>query len=112
MSYTNPRVFPALSVMIVSLAAGPAYASADLAKAKGCLACHQEQANHLGPSYKNVAAKYKGRKDAVDYLAGAIKKGNLGQASVWNMPALKQMPPNNVTEAEAKTLAAWIMTIK
>jgi len=77
-----------------------------LAKAKGCYACHAENAKKVGPSYKDVAKKYAGKADAVDYLAGKIKNGGVG---VWgNVP----MPPQNVTDEEAKKLAEWVLSLK
>ncbi len=77
-----------------------------LANAKGCNACHALDAKKVGPSYKDVAKKYAGRADAVDYLAGKIKNGGVG---VWgNIP----MPPQNVTDEEAKKLAEWVLSLK
>ena len=77
-----------------------------LAKAKGCYACHAENAKKVGPSYKDVAKKYAGKADAVDYLAGKIKNGGVG---VWgNVP----MPSQNVTDEEAKKLAEWVLSFK
>lgn len=37
-------------------------------KASGCLKCHSVSADKDGPSYKSVAAKYKGQKDAAAKL--------------------------------------------
>lgn len=88
-------------------ATAPAFASAELAKAKNCMACHATDKKLVGPAYKDVAAKYAGQKDAVDKLAQKIIKGGSG---VWGPVP---MPPNaNVSEAEAKTLAAWVLTVK
>jgi cytochrome c len=77
-----------------------------LAKAKGCYACHAENVKKVGPSYKDVAKKYAGKADAVDYLAGKINNGGVG---VWgNVP----MPAQNVTDEEAKKLAEWVLSFK
>ena len=77
-----------------------------LAKAKGCNACHALNAKQVGPAYKDVANKYAGKADAVDYLADKIKNGGVG---VWgNIP----MPRQNVTDEEAKKLAEWILSLK
>ncbi len=54
---------------------GTALASADLAKAKNCLACHAADKKVVGPSYKDVAAKYASDKDAVPKLAKKIREG-------------------------------------
>jgi len=81
----------------------PAFASLDLAKSKNCMTCHAEDKKVIGPSYKDVAAKYKGQADASAKMAVKIKKGGTG---VWGQIP---MPANNVTEAEAKTLADWVL---
>ncbi|MCS7284598.1 MAG: c-type cytochrome [Hydrogenobacter thermophilus] len=94
-----------LLVAVVGLA-GITFANEQLAKQKGCMACHDLKAKKVGPSYADVAKKYAGRKDAVDYLADKIKKGGSG---VWGSVP---MPPQNVTDAEAKQLAQWILSVK
>jgi len=78
-----------------------------LAQQKNCLACHQLDKKLVGPAYKEVSAKYKGRKDAEAYLVKKIREGSNG---VWGpIP----MPPNStVNAAEAKTLAHWVLQTK
>ncbi len=67
-----------------------------------CIACHAMDGKLVGPSFKEVAGKYKGRADAVNYLAGKIKGGGQG---VWgSMP----MPPQTLSDAEAAQLAQWL----
>lgn len=82
----------------------PVMASADLAKAKNCLACHAADKKVVGPSYQDVAKKYAGQKDAVAKLAEKVQKGGSG---VWgNVP----MPPNpGVNADEAKKLVEWVL---
>lgn len=102
------RVF----LVIATLAAGavvstPALADLQLATAKNCMTCHAVATKLVGPSYKDVAAKYASQKDAVDKLAGKIVKGGSGVWGPVPMPANAQ-----VNDAEAKKLAAWILTQK
>ncbi|HQS00241.1 MULTISPECIES: c-type cytochrome [unclassified Polaromonas] len=101
-----------LCLVIASLAAGfavstPALADLQLATAKNCMACHAVATKLVGPSYKDVAAKYAGQKDAVDKLAAKIVKGGAGVWGPVPMPANAQ-----VNADEAKKLAAWVMTQK
>ena len=96
----------ALSALLAATAFG-ASASQDLATKKNCMACHATDKKLVGPSYKDVAAKYAGQKDAVDKLAVKIVKGGSGVWGPVPMPANTQ-----VSEAEAKKLAAWVMTLK
>jgi cytochrome c len=93
---------------VASLAGSAAvWADADLAKAKNCMACHAVDKKMVGPSYKDVAAKYASDKDAVATLAGKIQKGGAGVWGPVPMPANTQVSP-----AEAQKLAAWVMTAK
>jgi cytochrome c len=85
----------------------PALADQALATAKNCMACHAIDKKLVGPAYKEVAAKYAGQKDAVDRLALKIMKGGAGVWGPVPMPANAQ-----VNEAEAKKLAAWVLTQK
>lgn len=89
------------------LASGAAFASADLAKAKNCMACHANDKKLVGPAYKDVAAKYSTDKDAPAKLAKKIREGGVGAWGQIPMPANPQ-----VSEAEALTLARWVLTIK
>ena len=89
------------------LASAPVLAQADLAQKKNCMACHAIDKKLVGPAYKDVAAKYAGQKDAVDKLAQKVMKGGAGVWGAVPMPANPQ-----VSDAEAKQLVQWIMTLK
>jgi len=97
----------AIGVAVGAALATPAFASADLAQKKNCLACHAVDKKVIGPSYKDVAAKYAGQKDAADKLAQKITKGGSGVWGAVPMPANPQ-----VSDAEAKQLAAWVLSAK
>jgi cytochrome c len=80
---------------------------AELAQAKGCMMCHSVQGKLLGPAYKDIAARYAGQKGSEDKLVQKVLKGGGG---VWG-PA--KMPPNTqLSEAEARTLVKWILSLK
>lgn len=89
------------------LSAVPAFASQELATKKNCMACHSVDKKLVGPAYKDVAAKYKGDKAAADKLATKVMKGGSGVWGTIPMPANTQ-----VNEAEAKTLVAWVLSLK
>lgn len=84
-----------------------ALANADLAKAKNCMACHSVTNKVLGPSFKDVGAKYAGQKGAEDKLVQKIIKGSSGAWGSVPMPANAQ-----VSDAEAHTLVKWILSLK
>lgn len=86
-----------------------AMASADLAKSKNCMTCHSVSNKVIGPSFKDVAAKYAGQKDAENKLVQKVLKGSSG---VWGGPS-SVMPANpQVSEAEARTLVKWVLSQK
>ncbi|GAB3395479.1 c-type cytochrome [Azotobacter armeniacus] len=91
-----------------ALALQPALAEGDgeLYKTKGCTVCHSIDSKLVGPAFKEVAAKYAGQADATSMLAAKIKNGGSGN---WGQIP---MPPNAVTEAEAQTLAEWVLSQK
>lgn len=100
------KVFVATAAVIGLLTAAPAFADADLAKKKNCMACHQVDKKVVGPSYKEVSEKYKGQADAPAMLAEKVIKGGTG---VWGKVA---MPPNPaVTQEEADALVSWILSL-
>ncbi len=93
-----------LSSVVLSL---PASASPQLAQSKNCAACHQMDARAIGPSYKQIAQKYTASPDTVAMLATKIVKGGQGVWGPVPMPANGQ-----ISEAEARTLATWILSLK
>ena len=100
----TPRLAAIVTACMVS---SPAFANPELAQKKNCLACHTVGQKVIGPAYKDVAAKYAGQPDAVAKLAQKVMKGGSGVWGVVPMPANPQ-----VSEAEAKQLVQWILTLK
>lgn len=96
-----------LAALASLMLATPALADVKLATEKNCMACHAVDKKLVGPSYKDVAAKYAGQKDAADKLASKIIKGGSGVWGAIPMPANAQ-----VNAAEAKTLATWVLAQK
>jgi len=81
----------------------PAQADEALAKKHNCLACHAVDKKLVGPSYKEIAKKYKGQ-NAAAKLEEKVKKGGQG---VWGPVP---MPPNAaVPDADVKKLVDWIL---
>jgi cytochrome c len=97
----------ALATIVAAVVTPAAFADPALAEKKNCMACHQTDKKLVGPSYKEVAAKYAGQKDAAAKLAEKIQKGGTGVWGQIPMPANPQ-----VNAQEATTLANWILTVK
>jgi cytochrome c len=96
-----------LTLMGVFLSITHAYADLALATSKNCMACHATDKKLVGPALKDVAARYAGDKTAADKLATKIQKGGAGVWGPVPMPANTQ-----VSDADAKKLATWVLTIK
>jgi cytochrome c len=86
-------------VMALGLAAAtPATAQEDLAKSSGCLNCHAVDTKKMGPSLKDIAAKYKGKADAEATLTAKVAAGT-------GHPAVKAKPD------DVKALVKWILAM-
>src|SRR5438552_14754344 len=107
----KPLVLSAAAAFTASFAAasGPLLAAdaQELVKEKACLSCHTLDKKLVGPAYKEVAAKYKSRKDGEAYLSKKIREGSTG---VWG--AIPMPPNGTVADDEARTLAKYILTVK
>ena len=96
--------FSAIGLLLSSSAA---FADDELYKTKNCFACHRIDRTTLGPSFRTIAAKYVEDKGADVKLATKIREGGVG---VWGQVPMPPQP--QVTEAEALTLARWILELK
>lgn len=92
-----------LAVGVFSLSQ-PAVSGQAVAQANGCIACHQVEAKLVGPSYKDVAAKYNGDAGAKDVLIGKVRNGGVG---TWGpIP----MPPNTtISDADLAAVIDWVL---
>jgi cytochrome c len=93
--------------MLVVIMMSPAVALADLQLAlkKQCMNCHQMESKRVGPPFKAIAQRYAGIAAAMEpVLARKIRTGGKGAWGEVGMPAMSQ-----VSEAEAKQLAQWIL---
>ena len=114
-SFTNNSIGNQMKqILLASLAVAatfavttPAFADLALATSKNCMACHAIDKKVVGPAYKDVAKKYAGDPKAAAMLATKIMKGGSGAWGPVPMPANAQ-----VNDAEAKKLAAWVLSLK
>ena len=106
-SIVNILAMGAAAALTASALAADPRAAEDIAKASGCLACHTIDKKLVGPSYKEIADKYRKDKGAE---ANLIKKVKAGGKGAWgDVP----MPPNaHVKDADIKTLVQWVLSIK
>ena len=98
----------ALGLIVTACMAAPAaQANPALAEQKNCRACHAVDQKIIGPSFKDIAAKYAGQPAVVDKLAKKVVEGGSGVWGAVPMPANPQ-----VSDAEAKQLVQWILSTK
>jgi cytochrome c len=89
----------------LALSAGVASADEAMAKKNGCMGCHQVAKKVVGPSFADIAKKYKGDAKAAAHLEEVIVKGGKG---VWGAVP---MAPQPKAAGDAKALAAWILSL-
>ncbi len=101
------KLFVAAALVAGLFSSAPTFADEAMAKAKNCMACHMVNKKLVGPGYKEVAAKYAGQADAAAMLVTKVQKGGVG---AWGKVP---MPPNpQVSDAEAKALVDWVLSLK
>jgi len=89
------------------LVSGSAFASEELAKKSNCIMCHPMDKDAMGPSLKKIGAKYATDKEGAKKIETVIAKGSKNVTGEGKMMA----PQANVSEADAKTLATWILSL-
>lgn len=90
----------------LALAATGAWASTDEAMTKaGCMACHAKDKKLVGPSFKDIAAKYKGQ-DATAKLMEKVRKGGSG---VFGPVPMAPNPPDKIGDADLKAAVELIL---
>jgi len=95
----------ALIAIAAPLCYAPAHASVELATKSKCMACHDVEKKKMGPTFKDISAKYKGDAKAEAMLTDGIVKGVKGKWGKIPMPAQKVSP------ADAQALSKWILTL-
>ncbi len=106
---TAGRTGPAVASQQVAAALPPATTrttandASKLIQSNACTSCHATVGKLVGPAFQDVANKYTGRADAVDYLIGKIRKGGQGVWGPIPMPEQAQL-----ADAEARTIAEWL----
>lgn len=95
------------ALLATTMYCGLASASAELARARNCMACHAVGSKVVGPAFKDVAAKYAADPGAEGRLVQKVLKGGSGVWGPVPMPANAQ-----VSEAEAHTLVRWVLSLK
>ena len=97
----------AVAALATNAHAADAKAGEALAQQSGCLACHTVDKKLVGPSYKDIAAKYRNDKGAEANLFKKVKEGGKG---VWG--DIPMTPNAHVKDQDIKTIVQWILSVK
>jgi cytochrome c len=101
-SRTVAAAFALSSLFIAPLA----MASAQLAMQSGCAGCHTADRKLVGPPFKEIAARYKGRADAIPFLMNRVRKGGPGS---WGQIPMVPTDAKKLPDADLKKLLEWIL---
>ncbi len=82
-------------------------AGKELANKNGCMSCHDIGTKVIGPSFIQVAEKYRGQKDAAQVLAQKVREGGKGNWGRVPMP-----PHPQIKDAELASLITWVLAQK
>ena len=77
-----------------------------LVQASDCLRCHGMDRRYVGPSFRQIADRYRAQPDAANYLARKIREGSVG---VWGRTVMPRHP--QVTEAQSSDMARWLLSL-
>ena len=90
-----------------TLAAGGEDPVQKLLNANGCVGCHALDQRVVGPSFREIGARYAGDTTAAARLGPKIRDGGQG---VWGQVP---MPPNaGISDADLKAIVSWVLTNK
>jgi cytochrome c len=95
----------AAAICCVSLASHAAEPSQIALKA-GCTVCHTVNKKIIGPTFREIAAKYKGKPNAVAALSQQVRKGSVG---VWGTVPMVPSDATKISDADLASLITWIL---
>lgn len=105
----KPAQTGASPVPAADVAAAPkatSLAGQALVESSDCLRCHGMDRRYVGPSFRQIAERYREQPDAVSYLARKIREGSVG---VWGRTVMPRHP--RVNEAQAQGIALWLLSL-
>jgi cytochrome c len=97
------------ALAVLSLAAASVSAAAtpeESSRSAGCIACHMADAKLVGPSWKEIAARYKGDANAAANLAARLRVGGTG---VWGQIPMPATPKERISDEDLAALIDWVL---
>ena len=101
------RTIYLLAALLAASTAAQAGPDEAMTKA-GCVACHAQDKKLVGPAFKDIAAKYRGNKDAAAQLADKVRKGGKG---VWGPIPMPPSGADKIGDADLKAALDWVLAL-
>ena len=79
---------------------------AQIATRTGCASCHAVDKKLVGPSWKDVAARYKGNAGAMTQMSERVRKGSTG---VWGKLPMAPVNAKALSDADLKAVLSWVL---
>jgi cytochrome c len=93
-------------VLLAALTTTPVLASSQIATRAGCANCHTVDKKLVGPSYRDIAVKYKGKPDALAKLMQRVRKGGPG---TWGPVPMPVSDTAKISDADLKAVISWML---
>jgi cytochrome c len=101
------RILISILAVSAALTGQPAPMGEKLVNENDCSSCHAPDRQSVGPSYAAIAKRYAGQVTAMTKLTARIREGGSGN---WGDVAMTPHPA--LTDAQAKQMLAWILSVK
>jgi cytochrome c len=94
-------------IAVAALFAAGAWAAGpeDAMNKAGCVACHAKDKKLVGPSFQDIAAKYKGQ----DVTAKLMEKVRKGGSGTFGPVPMAPNPPDKINDADLKSAIELIL---
>lgn len=102
---------PVLAVALVltlGLTSITAQANERLMETSGCISCHRIDSKLIGPSFKDVAVRYRQQPDALQYLMHKVREGGEG---VWDDIPMAPNSEEKISESNLRQVIEWILSL-
>jgi cytochrome c len=107
MEETTMKTLLAVALTVAAVATtAPAMASMELAKKARCVACHAADKKMVGPSFKDIGAKYKDQPGVEATLTEKVRNGGAG---VWGEIPMSPNGPDKIADADLQSLLRWVL---
>lgn len=105
-----PEVRRLLSALLAAIAilgmqgalAGPEEAASNA----GCSFCHGQETSEMGPSFSDIAARYRGDAQAAEKLLAATRNGSSG---TWGDMPMMAVTEAQISDDDLRAVIAWLL---